>query len=139
MEKANKQAKKNKQQQKTKTTKIDKAVEKKKGRDKSGVIGLYATEAEKTKQTTPPPPRPPPPPTPPPPPRSKKKKKRKRKSQQLIIIFIVTAYDYECSQHHASFYMYVWGVSVVPPHTQTNEPMKETYESQRGGGGGGTF
>ena len=28
---------------------------------------------------------------------------------------IVIAYDYECSQHHASFhvYIYVWGVSVV--------------------------
>ena len=45
---------KNKQQQKT-----DKAVDKKKarrGRDKSGVIGLHVTEVEKTKQTTPPPP-----------------------------------------------------------------------------------
>ena len=53
---------------------------------------------------------------------------------------IVIAYDYECSQHHASFhvyiYIYVWGVSLVsprspPPHTHTNEPMKKTYESQR--------
>ena len=32
-------------------------------------------------------------------------------------------------------YMYVWGVSLVPPspntHTHTNEPMKKTYESER--------
>ena len=75
---------------------------------------------------------------PPPPPLHAQKRKRKKKSwkkkggggggrrnQQLIIIFIVIAYDYECSQHHASFYMYVWGVSLVPPptpkHKQTNQ------------------
>ena len=48
---------------------------------------------------------------------------------------IVNAYDYECSQHHASFHMYVWGISLVtPPHTHTlkNEPMKRTYELRVG-------
>ena len=33
---------------------------------------------------------------------------------------IVIAYDYECSQHHASFHMYVWEVSLVPPPTPTH-------------------
>ena len=47
---------------------------------------------------------------------------------------IVTAYDYECSQHHASFHVYVRMGSEPPlPHptsTLTNEPMKKTYESR---------
>ena len=56
---------------------------------------------------------------------------------------ILNAYDYECSQHHASFLMYVCGVGLVilppppasphpPPdtHTRTKEPMKKTYESR---------
>ena len=54
---------------------------------------------------------------------------------------IINAYDYECSWHHASFHIYVWGVSLLRPpppptthtHTHTNEPMKKTYESQREG------
>ena len=48
---------------------------------------------------------------------------------------IVIAYDHECSQHHASFHVYVrmgsQPVPPPPPHTLTNEPMKKTYESQR--------
>ena len=49
---------------------------------------------------------------------------------------IVIAYDYECSQHHASFHVYVRlgsepGTPLpTPPHTLLNEPMKKTYESQ---------
>ena len=54
---------------------------------------------------------------------------------------IVIVYDYECSQHHASFHIYVRMGSepgtplphppTTPTHTLTNEPMKKTYESQR--------
>ena len=48
---------------------------------------------------------------------------------------IVIAYDYECSQHHTSFHVYVCMESepgtFPPSHTLTNEPMKKTYESQR--------
>ena len=48
---------------------------------------------------------------------------------------IVIAYDYECSQHHASFHVYVRMGSEPgnPPthtHTLTNEPMKKTSESR---------
>ena len=74
---------------------------------------LHATEAEKTKQTTNPPI-----PTPPKStktPVGKKAGKKEKKPTTDYYRIIVNAYDYECSQHHASFHMYIWGVSVVPP------------------------
>ena len=41
---------------------------------------------------------------------------------------IVNAYDYECSRHHASFHMYVWGVSRVPSSPPPTHTHKRTNE-----------
>ena len=49
---------------------------------------------------------------------------------------IVIAYDYECSQHHASFHVCIYkgsesgNLPPPPPHTHTltNEPMREFNE-----------
>ena len=41
---------------------------------------------------------------------------------------IVNAYDYECSQHHASFHMYVWVVSLVP---SPSHPPTPTHTHKR--------